>query len=49
MKKLLNDPFDFVEESLEGFLLAHSDWNGKGTVTKVNEAGEGMAGHDLRP
>jgi dihydroxyacetone kinase len=24
MKKLINDPFDFVEETLEGFLLAHS-------------------------
>lgn len=24
MKKLINDPFDFVEESLEGFLLAHA-------------------------
>jgi dihydroxyacetone kinase-like protein len=23
MKKLINDPFDFVEESLEGFVLAH--------------------------
>ncbi|MCX7938495.1 MAG: dihydroxyacetone kinase subunit DhaK, partial [Thermoflexales bacterium] len=25
MKKLINDPFDFVEEMLEGFCLAHDD------------------------
>lgn len=25
MKKLINDPFNYVEESLEGFLLMHSD------------------------
>lgn len=25
MKKLINDPFDFVEEMLEGFLAAHDD------------------------
>lgn len=25
MKKLINDPFDFVEESLDGFVLAHED------------------------
>ena len=25
MKKLINDPFDFVEESLDGFVLAHQD------------------------
>jgi phosphoenolpyruvate---glycerone phosphotransferase subunit DhaK len=24
MKKLINDPFDYVEESLDGFLLAHA-------------------------
>ncbi len=32
MKKLINDPFDFVEESLEGFLLAHAD-----TVKRVGK------------
>lgn len=25
MKKLINDPFDFVDEMLEGFLMAHGD------------------------
>lgn len=25
MKKLINDPFDFVEEMLEGFCAAHDD------------------------
>jgi phosphoenolpyruvate---glycerone phosphotransferase subunit DhaK len=25
VKKLINDPFDFVDEMLEGFLLAHAD------------------------
>lgn len=25
MKKLINDPFDFVDEMLEGFLMAHAD------------------------
>jgi len=25
MKKLINDPFDFVEEMLDGFCAAHSD------------------------
>lgn len=36
MKKLLNDPFDFVEESLEGFLLAHAD-----TVKRVGKRAVG--------
>ncbi len=36
MKKLINDPFDFVEESLEGFLLAHAD-----TVKRVGKRAVG--------
>ena len=39
MKKLLNDPFDFVEESLEGFLMAHAD-----TVKRVGKRAVGRAG-----
>ena len=39
VKKLLNDPFDFVEESLEGFLLAHAD-----TVRRVGKRAVGRAG-----
>lgn len=36
MKKLINDPFDFVEESLEGFLLTHAD-----TVKRVGKRAVG--------
>ena len=36
MKKLINDPFDFVEESLGGFLLAHAD-----TVKRVGKRAVG--------
>ena len=47
MKKLINDPFDFVEESLEGFVLAHEHLIqrvGKRVVARVNAPVQGKVG-----
>ncbi len=47
MKKLINDPFDFVEESLEGFVLAHEDLVkrvGHRAVARVDGPIEGKVG-----
>ena len=47
MKKLINDPFDFVEESLEGFVLAHEDLVkrvGHRAVARVDAPIEGKVG-----
>jgi phosphoenolpyruvate---glycerone phosphotransferase subunit DhaK len=47
MKKLINDPFDFVEESLDGFVLAHEHLIkrvGKRAVARVDAPIEGKVG-----
>ncbi len=47
MKKLINDPFDFVEESLEGFVLAHEHLIkrvGKRAVARVDAPIAGKVG-----
>ena len=47
MKKLINDPFDVVEESLEGFVLAHEDLVrrvGRRVVARVDAPIEGKVG-----
>ena len=47
MKKLINDPFDFVEESLEGFLLAHEDLVkrvGRRAIARIDAPIEGKVG-----
>lgn len=47
MKKLINDPFDFVEESLEGFVLAHAHLVkrvGRRVVACVDAPVEGKVG-----
>lgn len=47
MKKLINDPFDFVEESLEGFVLAHADIirrAGKRVVARIDAPIDGKVG-----
>ena len=47
MKKLINDPFDFVEESLEGFVLAHEHLIkrvGKRVVARVDAPIQGKVG-----
>jgi phosphoenolpyruvate---glycerone phosphotransferase subunit DhaK len=47
MKKLINDPFDFVEESLDGFVLAHEHLVkrvGKRAVARVDAPIAGKVG-----
>jgi len=47
MKKLINDPFDFVEESLEGFVLAHEHLIkrvGRRVVARIDAPIEGKVG-----
>jgi phosphoenolpyruvate---glycerone phosphotransferase subunit DhaK len=47
VKKLINDPFDVVEESLEGFLLAHEDVVkrvGRRAIARVDAPIAGKAG-----
>lgn len=47
MKKLINDPFDFVEESLDGFVLAHEHLVrrvGKRAVARVDAPIQGKVG-----
>lgn len=47
MKKLINDPFDFVEESLDGFVLAHEHLVkrvGKRAVARIDAPIQGKVG-----
>jgi phosphoenolpyruvate---glycerone phosphotransferase subunit DhaK len=47
MKKLINDPFDFVEEQLDGFVLAHDDLIkrvGRRAVARIDSPTPGKVG-----
>jgi dihydroxyacetone kinase len=47
MKKLINDPFDFVEEMLDGFCLAHDDIIkrvGRRSVARIDAPIQGKVG-----
>ena len=49
MKKILNDPFKYVDEMLEGMCLAHPDlYRQKGesgrVITRASDMGEGKVG-----
>ena len=48
MKKLINDPFDFVEEMLDGFCAAHDDQIkrvGRRAIARIDAPIMGKVGH----